>query len=101
MPKNQRTLNRQRKRLKVLIGQATAFTIDVSPGGFCVELMRVFPPGSDVEGKLSLGSQDFPFTGKVAWAKAGDLRLNQRGRMGIRLTGIDNAYYTLFSQTAS
>ena len=100
MPKTQRTLQRQRKRLRVFIGTATAFTIDVSPGGFCVELMRVYPPGSDVEGKLSLGDRDFSFTGKVAWARAGDMRLNQRGRMGIRLTGIDHSYYTLFPQGA-
>ena len=84
--------------MKVLIGQFTAFTVDISAGGFCVELMRIYPPGSDVEGKLTLGDQEFAFTGKVAWAKASDPRLNQRGRMGIRLTGIDNAYYRLFDR---
>jgi hypothetical protein len=101
MPVNKRSLNRQRKRLRVLIANATAFTIDISPGGFCVELMHVQKPGTDVTGTLSMGEQNFPFTGQVAWARSGDMRLNQRGRMGIRLTGIENSYYQLFTAPPS
>ena len=96
MPPNKRSLERVRKRMRVLIANATAFTIDVSPGGFCVELMHVQKPGTDVTGTLSTGEKEFPFTGRVAWARSGDMRLNQRGRMGIRLTGIDASYYQLF-----
>ena len=63
----------------------TLFTADVSVGGFCAESMRVPPAGSAISGVISVGDKDVPFTGKVAWAKPGDARLNLRGRFGVRL----------------
>jgi len=68
------------------MGAASGFTVDVSAGGFCAELMRVFPKGTAVKGTLLVDGEEFPFSGRVAWAKQGDFRLNMRGRMGVTFT---------------
>lgn len=73
-----------------------SFTTDASPGGFCAESMRVLRPGTDIHGKIRVGEEDVEFTGKIAWAKAAEPRLQIRGRMGIRLTGVGASYYRLF-----
>lgn len=99
-----RNIPRCRRRLAVRLGEIPAFTSDVSPGGFCVELARALPRGESVSGTLTLGDERFDFTGQVAWARAGEPRLAVRARMGIRFTGIANAYYarcaTLFAAAA-
>src|SRR5262249_50334308 len=79
---NTRVLGRQRRRFKVQMGAASGFTVDVSAGGFCAELMRVFPKGTAVKGTLLVDGQEYGFSGRIAWAKQGDFRLNTRGRMG-------------------
>jgi len=83
---NTRVLGRQRRRFKVQMGAASGFTVDVSSGGFCAELMRVFPMGTAVKGNLMVDDVEYPFSGRVAWAKQGDFRLNMRGRMGVTFT---------------
>jgi hypothetical protein len=83
---NTRVLGRQRRRFKVQMGAASGFTTDVSAGGFCAELMRVFPKGTAVKGMLLVEGHEFEFSGRVAWAKQGDFRLNMRGRMGVAFT---------------
>jgi hypothetical protein len=83
---NTRVLGRQRRRFKVQMGAASGFTVDVSAGGFCAELMRVFPKGTAVKGTLLVDGQEYGFSGRVAWAKQGDFRLNMRGRMGVTFT---------------
>ena len=96
MGESKRLLPRVRRRLGVTMAGARAFTADISPGGFCIETMTVQRAGSDVNGVLQLDGREFSFTGKVAWAVAGDLRALQRGRMGIRFTGVASDYYQLF-----
>ncbi|MHB8875972.1 MAG: PilZ domain-containing protein [Myxococcaceae bacterium] len=95
-----RRLNRQRRRLRVALGKVAVFTSDVSEGGFCAELMHVLEPGHAVSGTVAVGSHEYPFLGKVAWARAGDPRLGQRGRMGVRFESIDDhflaAYHSAF-----
>ena len=90
---NKRLIGRVRRRLRVILNGAPTFTSDVSPGGFCVELMQVLPRGSDVAGMLELSQQSYAFSGRVAWAVKGEPRLNQRGRMGIQFTGIDHRFF--------
>jgi len=90
---NKRFIPRVRKRLKVLLNGVQSFTSDVSPGGFCVELLEVLPVGSDVSGALKLGEIEVQFSGKVQWAAAGERRILKRARMGIRFTGIDPSFY--------
>ena len=77
---------RVRRRLKVRIGAARFFTVDVGAGGLCAELLRVLAPGTPVEGAVELGARDAPFSGRVVWARAGDAHLGLRGRMGILFT---------------
>lgn len=96
MSKENRLQPRKRRRLSVSVGDRKAFTCDISPGGFCVETMFTQAPGTDVTGSLELEAGPVPFTGKVAWVFHGDLRAHQRGRMGVRLTGIAGDYYQLF-----
>src|SRR5687768_11958041 len=97
---NKRFIPRQRRRLKITLGgKLPAFTADVSPGGFAVEMMQVLRPGSMVHGAISLGGREFAFTGEVSWAKAGDPGMSVRGRVGVRFTGIDNDFFSLFRET--
>lgn len=99
---NKRYLPRLRRRLRVLWGDTSpVFTQDVSPGGFAVELVRVPPPGTTVHGVLPFAGRDFPFTGVVVWARAGEPRLHLRGRVGVRFTGIDNAYFAAYAQASA
>ncbi len=96
---NRRFLPRQRRRVKIALGgKGPSFTADVSPGGFCAELMHVLRPGGPVHGSLQLSGASYDFTGVVSWAKAGDPRLCVRGRIGVRFTGISNDFFTAFSR---
>jgi hypothetical protein len=72
------------------IGEHHAFTLDVSLGGFSVELTHVLPPGVGTEGKLFIGTEELPFEGVVRWAKPGNPSIGLRGRMGVRFGGISN-----------
>ena len=90
---------RQRRRLRVALGKVAVFTADVSDGGFCAELMHVLEPGHPVSGTLSLGPHEYPFTGKVAWARGGEPRLGQRGRMGVRFDHVDDHFLAAYHAT--
>lgn len=56
-------------------------------------------PGTDLHGSIELGGEEFTFTGKVAWAKRGEPRMNIRGRFGVCFTGISNAFFQSFKST--
>ena len=60
--------------------------MDIGGGGFCTELLRVLPPGTQVEGVIQVKGADLPFAGAVVWAKPGDAYLGLRGRMGVIFT---------------
>ena len=75
---------RHRLRLRVTTSRGSSFTVNVSRGGVCTEQMRVLAVGTRIEGSISLDGQDAIFEGWVAWSLAGDSRLNQLGRMGLR-----------------
>jgi len=74
---------RQRRRFRVKLGNAVAFTTDLSTKGFSTEMMRVLPPGKTVEGKLEILGRSVDFKGRVMWSSPGDPNLNLRGRMGV------------------
>jgi len=98
-PKARRERNgaRLRRRFKVVLEHSPSFTVDVGPRGFCIELLRVLPPGSPVEGTLQLKSTDVPFAGRVVWAKSGNASLGLRGRMGVSFSSVAPEYAELFS----
>lgn len=98
---NTRVLGRQRRRYKVNLGPASGFTVDVSAGGFCAELMRVFPKGTAVKGSVMVDGTEFEFSGRVAWARQGDFRINLRGRMGVCFTDIPPQLRQLFGLSAT
>ena len=81
-----RTGARARRRFRVTIGGTATFTQSLGVGGFSAEVMRVLPRGSSVQGTMRVGEKDFDYVGDVAWVKAGDSRINLRGRMGVRFT---------------
>jgi hypothetical protein len=87
---------RRRWRIDLKAGDAgvnsTAFTKDVSAGGFCAELMRVPSPGTQVTGSIVIGGDAYAFNGKVAWARASQPRMNLRGSIGVTFTEIADAF---------
>jgi len=83
---------RHRMRLRVVTCRGSSFTVNVSSGGFCTELMRVLPVGEPVEGLIRLKGRDASFTGRVAWARAGVPHLNERGRMGVCFVQIETEF---------
>lgn len=88
MPNEKRSTARHRRRFRVTVERTPSFTLDVGPGGFATEVMRVLPPGTPVVGQIRLPDVDVVFVGEVAWAKPGDARMNLRGRMGVRFSRI-------------
>ncbi len=90
-----RSSPRHRRRLRVTFLQATSFTSDVGPGGFSTERARVFGPGMTVEGTICAADGEFPFQGRIAWARPGDLTLNLRGRMGVEFTRVAGGLHRL------
>src|SRR5258708_1920010 len=73
-----RSSSRFRRRCKIDLkaGDAgagsAAFTIDVSAGGFCAELMRVPSPGTQVTGSITIGGHEYTFRGRMVWARASE-----------------------------
>jgi len=63
-----------------------AFTVDLSGGGFSTELLRILPPGAEMEGTICIKGKDLPFVGRVAWARAGAPYAGRRGRIGVLFT---------------
>ncbi len=88
MPKTliQRAQPRRSQRLRIATTGATFFTVDVSAGGLSFESLNVPARSRSVAGTIHVGSTDFAFEGVVAWVRSGDVRVNQRGRCGIRFT---------------
>jgi hypothetical protein len=89
---------RHRRRLKVLSGHGPSFTVDVGGGGFCTQSLRVLPPGTAVEGTIQVNGQEVPFAGRVTWAKAGEPRMNLKGKMGVLLTRVAAEYHDLVAR---
>lgn len=83
-----RRVARSKQRFHVTVGRATSFTVNVSRGGFCIELLRVLPPGTSVDGRIRVHDHEYAYAGRVVWSKQGSPRMNIRGRMGIRFTSI-------------
>jgi hypothetical protein len=97
---NRRSRVRQRRRYKVTVNTGSWFTTDVCARGFCVELMRVLPIRTRLEGAIHVDGRQVPFEGEVAWARRGDWHLNVRGRMGVRLMRIEPEHALLFDRCA-
>ena len=94
---HQRSVTRLRRRLALTLSErGRTFTSDVAPGGFAAEVTRPLRPGSSVMGAIRLGDESFDFTGQVVWAYQGEARLNVRSRIGVRFTGIANAFFERF-----
>jgi hypothetical protein len=90
---NARAMPRLKKRLKLWLAESLAFTADVSATGFAIDLVRALKPGAMVHGRLEVDGVQWPFTGQVRWARAPEPRLQERGKAGVRLTGIEPAFY--------
>jgi hypothetical protein len=97
---NKRLLPRLRRRVRVWLGERPAYTSDLSPAGFALELMATLIPGTMVHGSLTIGGAEVPFTGTVTWSKRAEPRLQVRGRAGVRFSGIDPRFFELFPRTA-
>jgi hypothetical protein len=87
--KRDRRWVRVRKRFKVTFSKNASFTIDVSGGGFCAQLLRVMPPGTPVAGTILDNGKTVSYAGRVVWARAGDPHLSIPGRMGVEFTTVE------------
>ena len=67
-----------------LQGRAVALSTDVSKEGFCLESSTYLAPGAEVKGVVRHGTLKLPFTGRVAWAQAGDPRASTWHKVGVR-----------------
>ena len=94
-PRRARKWVRLRRRFKVAFQHSASFTVDVSPGGFCAELLRVLPVGTGVGGTITVRGTDVAFAGRVVWARPGDAHLGLRGRMGVVYTQIAAGFIEL------
>ena len=75
---------RRSLRLPLSLGRRLpAISADVSRGGFQAELPQVFLPGSKVHGYFLVEEAEVPFTGTVAWARAGDPHASVYSRIGV------------------
>jgi len=83
LPKPTRKHPRVKRRMKVMIGGSTSFTVDLSRSGFSTESMRVLPVGTMVQGTLHPEGRPIPFSGRIVWSHPGNLTLNIRGKMGV------------------
>lgn len=88
---------RVKKRFKVTLSQGVAFTVDVCGGGFSALLLRALPPGTPVEGTILVGERALPYSGRVVWAKPGDVHLGVRGRIGVGFARVDDTFSTLLT----
>lgn len=95
---SKRKIERLRRRLRFSANGSAGFTVDISPGGFCAELMKVPIPGTSVNGALELQGERFDYQGTVRWAMAGEPRIGHRGRIGIQFTSISNAFFELYQR---
>jgi hypothetical protein len=89
---------RWRMRLRVTTEHGSSFTVNVSAGGVCTEQMRVLAVGTPLDGHVFIEGRDAPFVGRVAWARSGDSRLGQLGRMGICFERIDPGFARSLSE---
>lgn len=79
---------RQRRRVRVSIGDAVVFTDNIGSGGFSVQMMRAVAKGSSVRGTLYLGEPAIDYVGEVVWVRPGDPRINVRASLGVRFTDL-------------
>ena len=91
---------RHRRRIRITVGTTPVFTADIGPGGFSVELMRVQPPGTAVQGSIRLDGRELGYAGEIAWAKAGAPHMSVRGRIGVRFTSLAPEAKTLLGAAA-
>ena len=89
---NQRSQARQPKRFKVVVGPTTLFTHDVGVGGLCLEAMTLPARHSIIQAQVVVSGVPYTFEAVVAWTLAGDPRVGNRGRCGIRFTRIAPEY---------
>ena len=86
---------RRRHHARVYLdGAPGGLSADVTAQGFSLSLHQIFQVGTPVRGELQVGERSFPFRGEVTWAHLGDPRLSFVGRMGIRFTEIQDAFYS-------
>lgn len=92
---------RQKKRvalrLPVSIGRRAALSADISDTGFCLESATLHPAGAEVSGFVLHGHLELEWTGRVAWARAGDPMTSTWHTMGVRFTRVSPGLRALLS----
>lgn len=92
---------RLRRRMKVLVNDVPALTVDLGGGGFSTELFRVQPPGTEVEGLIWIKGKRYRFRGLVAWSRPETPYSIRRGRMGVLFTEVPSEVRQLGNRGAA
>jgi len=76
-----------RRRIQVRYGvgvlQYTGYSGNISSNGLMLRALRVFEPGTVLELEVLIDEKSYRVKGKVRWAREGDVRLLQTGRVGM------------------
>ncbi len=76
-----------RRRIQIRYGvgepEFTGYSGNISKSGLMIRALRVFEPGTVLDLEVLLGDKPFRVKGKVRWAREGNVRLLQTGRIGM------------------
>ncbi len=81
-----RAAARRSVRYPVQLGAASAYTVNISESGLCLESNgAAVPAGASLQGSILLDGRHLAFAGRVAWARGASAFSTTR-RMGLRFT---------------
>jgi hypothetical protein len=92
-----RQTKRMALRLPVSIGRRAALSADISDTGFCLESPTLHAEGAEVSGFVLHGHLELKWTGRVAWANAGNPMTSTWHRMGVQFTKVSPGLRALLS----
>jgi hypothetical protein len=98
--RNMSTLRKKRLplTLPVSIGRKmAAISADISPDGFCLEVMTPIAPGTLIDGYVLHGEHELTFQGEVKWREAANPQASHWTRIGVRFTEVSPGLKALFS----
>jgi hypothetical protein len=80
-------LVRLRRRIRIRYGvgepEFTGYSGNISRSGLMIRALRVFEPGTVLDLEVLMGETSWRIKGKVRWAREGNVRLLQTGRIGM------------------
>ncbi len=94
------TLRKKRLRLNLPVSvgrRMAAISADISPEGFCLEVMKPIPAGTLIDGYVLHGEHELTFKGEVVWREAANPQASHWSRIGVRFTEVSPGLESLLS----